>query len=446
MAASTGGDGGPRVGSDRSATGPWFGRFWAASAVSDLGTYVTVVAVPVLVLKTMGGSATDVGLVSAARWLPYLLFGVLVGVLVDRARRRPLLVATDGGRGALLVLVPLLAYLGVLGVPLLAVLMAAFGMLSLVGDAAHQSFLPRLVPRPGLALANSRLEGTAAVAQTAGPALGGTLVAVLGAPVAIIADAVSYLVSAVLLVGVRVAEPPPPARPERGRRGAALWAELREGLRWVYRHRTLMPLAVSTHVWFLFFSVLNTAYPVLVLRGLELGALDFGLTLALGGVGALAGAVASTRVCTRLGVVRTVAGAHLTQAAGFAVVAATLLPGDRGRIAQVALLAAGQFLVGLGMGVEGPITMSYRQGVTPDRLQGRMNTTMRSVNRAVVVVGAPLGGLLVDSAGFAVTMVAGVTGLVVGAVVVLASPLRHARTDDDPETHPVPPGSPEPVG
>jgi len=434
------------MGSEKSTTGPWFGRFWAASAVSDLGTQVTVVAVPVLVLTTMGGSATDVGLVSAARWLPYLVFGVLVGVMVDRVRRRPLLVATDGGRGALLVLVPLLAYLGVLGVPLLAVLMAAFGMLSLVGDAAHQSFLPRLVPRRGLAPANSRLEGTTAVAQTAGPALGGTLVSVLGAPLAILADAVSYLASAGLLVGVRVVEPAPAARPARGRRGAALREELREGLRWVYRHRTLMPLAVSTHVWFLFFSMLNTAYPVLVLRGLGLDAVDFGLTLALGGMGALAGAVASTGVGARVGLVRAVAGSHLLQAAGFAVVAATLLPGDRGRVVQVALLAAGQFLVGLGMGVEGPTTMAYRQGITPDRLQGRMNTTMRSVNRAVVVVGAPLGGLLVDSAGFAVTLVVGVTGLAVGAFAVLASPLRHARTDDDPDTHPIGPVRPDHAG
>lgn len=429
------------MGVDGSTTGPWFRRFWVASAVSTAGTQVTVIAVPLLV-DAIGGSSTDLGLVSAARWMPYLLFGVLVGVMVDRVRRRPLLVAMDGGRGVLLVLVPLLASLGVLGVPLLAVVMAAFGMLSLVGDAAHQSFLPRLVPRGGLPLANSRLEGTAAVGQTAGPALGGALVSALGAPLTLLVDAVSYLVSAVLLAGVRVEEPPPPVRAGRGRPGTALRQELREGLQWVYRHRTLMPLAVSTHVWFLFFSVLNTAYPFLVTRDLELGALALGLSLALGGVGALVGAVASSPVCTRAGVVRTLAWSRLLEAAGFAVVAATLLPGDRSWAAQVVLLGGGQFLIGLGMGVEGPVEMSYQQGVTPDRFQGRMNTTKRSVNRAAVVVGAPLGGVLVDTAGYPAALVTGIAGLALGALAILASPLRHAHVDDDPQTHPLDPAGP----
>jgi MFS family permease len=149
--------------------------------------------------------------------------------------------------------------------------------------------------------------------------------------------------------------------------------------------------------------------------------------------------VASTTVCARAGVVRTVAGSRLLEAVGFTVVATTLMPGDRGRVTQVALLAAGQFLVGLGMGVEGPVEMSYQQGVTPDRLQGRTNTTKRSVNRAAVVVGAPLGGVLVDSAGYPAALVTGVTGLAVGAVALLVSPLRHARMDDDPQTHPLDP-------
>jgi MFS family permease len=162
-----------------------FRLFWAASTVSYFGTPITTLAIQVLVVTTLSGSAADVGLVNAARWLPYLLFGVLVGALADRVRRKPLLVGTDLGRAALLCAVPLLAWPGLLSLPMLAPLVAVFGLLSLVNDAAHQSFLPRLLPRDALTRANARLSQSSAAADTAGPAVAGGLVGWLGAPAAV---------------------------------------------------------------------------------------------------------------------------------------------------------------------------------------------------------------------------------------------------------------------
>lgn len=158
-----------------------FRTFWVASTVSAFGTYVTTVALQVLVVDDLGGSAIDVGLVNAARWVPYLLVGLLVGVLADRLRRRPVLVVTDLGRVVVLGGIPLLAALDRLTLPALLTLVMALGLLSLGNDAAHQSFLPRLVPRTGLSRANARLQQSDAAAQTSGSALGGVLVAVLGA-------------------------------------------------------------------------------------------------------------------------------------------------------------------------------------------------------------------------------------------------------------------------
>ena len=247
-----------------------FGRFWAASTVSDFGTYVTTVALQVLVVVTLDGSATDVGVVSAARWLPYLALGVFVGVLADRVRRRPVLVVTDLARAAVLVLIPVLVGLEVLSVGVLAAFMVVFGVLSLANDAVHQSFLPRLVPRASLGRANARLQQSDSAAQATGPALAGALVSFLGAPLAVLVDALSYLVSGLLTATIRVQEPRA-QRPGR-RRGArsavvSVLGELREGVVWIYGHRTLSPLAVATHVWFLFFAVLGTVYAPFVLRG-----------------------------------------------------------------------------------------------------------------------------------------------------------------------------------
>jgi len=148
---------------------PGYRRLWAAATVSSFGTYVTALALQILAAVTLHATATQLGLLNAARWLPYLLIGLLAGVLVDRYRRKPVLVGTDLGRAALLCAVPLLYLAGRLSIPALIVVVAAFGTLSLFFDAADQSFLPRLVPARLLTPANARLEQSDAVAQTARP-------------------------------------------------------------------------------------------------------------------------------------------------------------------------------------------------------------------------------------------------------------------------------------
>ena len=265
-----------------------FRLFWTASTVSDFGTPITTLAIQVLVVTTLSGSAVDVGLVNAARWLPYLLFGVLVGALADRARRKPLLVGSDLGRAGLLCAVPLLAWPGLLSLPTLAALVAVFGLLSLVNDAAHQSFLPRLLPRDALTRANARLAQGSAAADTAGPAIAGGLVGWLGAPAAVLVDAGTYLASGLLIARVRIVDPPAPARAPLGR-------EIREGLAWVYGHRLLRPLSLCTHGWFVFYATLGAVYVPYGLLHLGFGAFGLGLTLALAGVGGLVGAGLSER-------------------------------------------------------------------------------------------------------------------------------------------------------
>ncbi len=147
---------------------PGFVRFWMASTISDFGTYVSTIAIQVIVVFALHRGAAGVGLVSAARWLPYPLLGLVAGVLVERSRRRPLLVITDLVRGLLLVVVPVLALIHHLSLVVLMLFMAAFGLMSLFNDAASQSFLPRLVPANQLTSANARLDQSGSVAQTTG--------------------------------------------------------------------------------------------------------------------------------------------------------------------------------------------------------------------------------------------------------------------------------------
>ncbi len=401
-----------------------FRLFWAAETVSGFGSYVTSLAVQVLVVVTLGGGAAAVGVVNASRFLPYLLLGLVVGVLVDRVRRRPVLVATDLGRGLLLVAIPVLALADRLTLPVLAGFMALFGLLSLANDAASQSFVPRVVPRSLLTPAHARLDQSDAVAQTSGPALAGGLVALLSAPWAVLVDAATFLASAALLLRIRVVEPTSRSLSPRSLR--KLPAELREGVRWVYRHPTLTPFAVGTHVWFLFAAMAGAALPVFALRTLDLGALGFGLLLALAGVGAVAGASAATRLGLRFGVGRVVIACNVLVGAGWALVAAS----PAGHAGWV-VFGAGQLVLGLAMGAENSNSMGYRQTVTPDELQGRMNTTMRSVNRAMIVVGAPVGGVLADAIGVRTVLFLAALGILLVGVGEALTPFRRARIDDE---------------
>lgn len=401
---------------------PGFLRFWTAATVSGFGTYVTTLAIQVLVVITLHKGAAGVGLVNSARWLPYLLFGLIAGVLVDRSRRRPLLVTTDLGRGLLLIAVPLLALTHHLTIVLLMAFMVVFGLMSLASDAASQSFLPRLVPARLITPANARLDQSDAVAQTSGPALAGVLVSLLSAPWAVLVDAASYLISGLLLLRVHVVEPASRRVSLRGIRGEAA-----EGLRWVYRHRTLRPYALGTHAWFLCFAAVNVVLPPFALRTLSLSAFGFGVALAVGGLGGLLGALAATRLGVRFGAGRVVIASHVATALAVAVI--TL--GSDHWFGWV-LFGAGELLLGLSMGASNANEMGYRQTITPDHLQGRMNATMRSINRAMIVIGAPLGGVLADAIGFRAMLWITVVGFLLVAIGLVLSPFRDARLGDLP--------------
>jgi MFS family permease len=399
---------------------PGFGRVWAAATVSGFGSYVTTLAIQVLVVVTLHEGAAGVGLVSAARWLPYLLFGLVGGVLVERARRRPVLVVTELGLGLLLVAVPVLAGLHRLSLPVLMALMGVFGLLSLLGDAAAQSFLPRLVPARLLTEANARLGQSDAAAQTCGPALAGLLVSLFSAPVAVLVDAASYLVSGLLLLRVPVVEPP--SRRALSVRG--IRAEAAEGLRWIYRHPMLRSIALNTHGWFLCNAAVGAVVAPFALHTLRLSAFGFGLAMAAAGVGGLAGALVATRLGVRFGAGRVIISCRGLTAVAWAL-AALSAPHWSGWL----VFGAAQLLVGLSMGAENAHELGYRQAVTPDALQGRMNATMRSINRAMIVVGAPLGGLLGDSVGFRAMLWIGAAGFLVVSATLALSPFRTARLD-----------------
>lgn len=393
-----------------------FGRFWFGEAVSGFGNYVTVLALQTVVVLTLDGTATQVGWLNATRWLPYLLIGLVVGALVDRRRRRPIMITTDLTRALLLTLISLAYVMDLLSLPLLLVIVAAFGTASLVNDAASMSFLPRLVPSEHLQRAHARIDGADAVAQTSGPALAGLLVTLVGAPFAVLVNAGTYLVSAFTVATLDTKEPPP-------RADAAvpnLRREIREGVKGVYGRPGLARLAVSTHTWFVANATVSVVVAPFALLELNLSAFQFGVVTGAAGVGALAGASLASTVGRRVGTVRAIMVARAISAFGVLVMAMSGV-GTNGW-AAASVLGAGFVCHGFGMGLSNSHEMSYQQRLTPDGLQARVNTTMRSANRAVIVVVAPLAGLLADQFGMRPAIICAAVIFAVAVAILATAP------------------------
>ena len=245
---------------------PAFALFWSASSIRAFGSAISGVAFNVLIVSVLHASAAQISILSALSVVPYLFLGLIIGALMDRWRRQRTLVLTSVGRTIALASIPVLILTNTLSFWSVAIVTLVLGVLVLFAHSAEQPLLPRIVPRESLVIANARLGQIETVAGTAGPALGGGLLNLLGAPLLFVFDAIFTAVSAVLQSRIKVDEPKAGPR-EPGRH---IGHDIAEGMRYTYTHRTLRPLALSIHTWFLGNSIVATVFAVFVLRQLRL--------------------------------------------------------------------------------------------------------------------------------------------------------------------------------
>ena len=395
---------------------PEFARLWAAQAISQVGSQVTFLALPLTAVVVLGASPAEMGVLTAAGAVPSLLVGLQAGAWVDRRQRRPILVSADLGRAVALAAVPVAWWLGALSVPMLVAVALVVGLGSLLFDVAYQALLPAVVPRDRLLEGNGKLELSRTAAELGGPALAGGLLSVVSAPVALLVDAASFLASAALLVRLRVAEDLPAAR-EAGRR---MLTEVREGLAVVAGDGRLRAVAGSRGLLGLFNAMLEAVVVLYLIREVGLSALAIGAVFAVGSVGFLVGAVLPERVAARIGTGPAMAAAlALVAASDLAVVLAAGPP-----VVVLAVLAGAQFCFGVGLTVYKVGQASVRQALVADAMQGRVAATIRVVGEAAVPAGALTGGLLGAWLGVRETLVLAAVGEGLASVLLWRSPLR----------------------
>jgi MFS family permease len=395
-----------------------FLKLWTGESVSLVGSQVTELALPLTAVIALGAGPAEMGILGAARFLPYLFLTLPAGLLADRVRRRPILIWANLGRALLIGLVPGLAAFDALRMEQLYLIGAAVGSLTVIFDVTYWSYLPSVVEREQLIEGNSRLMATSAIASIGGPGLGGLLVQLLTAPVALLVDAASFVVSSVSLALIRRAEPAPP-RPA----GRSVGRDLRDGLATVAGNPILRSLAATAGLYNLFNAWIDALFVLFAVDRLGLTPGTIGLVLAAGAAGALAGSLAAAPLARRIGIGPAVVWSVVFECVAMLPIALAGGPA----LLVLAVLVAAFFVNGAGVSLSSVHAITLRQTLTPDELLGRMTASYRFIGYGGIPVGAFLGGLVGEVVGVRGAIGVGAIGMLSAALVVIASPLPRLR-------------------
>lgn len=415
----------------RALTGLWhhpdFMKLWLGQTISGFGSRITRDALPLVAVITLSASPAEMGLLTAAASLPVLVFSLFAGVWIDRIRRRPVMIAADVGSLLVLLLIPWAALGGWLRIELLYLVAAITGLLTLIYEIAYRAVLPSLIDRRDLLEGNTKLAITDSLAEIGGPSLAGLLVQIISAPLAILFDALSFLLSAISIALIRQPEPLPQPHPA----GRNIWREMLEGWQFIAREPVLRTLVIGLSIRAFFGTFYAVLYSLFLVRDLGLSPAQLGLVISGGGIGALAGSLLATRITRRFGLGRTLL---LMLAVGS--VLNLHIPLIGGPVWwMLIVLTAGQIL-GDGLWSIYEINeMVLRQSIVPDRLLGRVNSSIGFLAQGVASFGALIGGALATSLGARPVLFIACAGIMVGSLYVIASPVRQLETQ--PEAQPL---------
>ena len=405
-----------------------FRRYWTGQSISLFGDQVSMLAIPLLAVLTANASAAQMGYLTAAGLVPYLLFSLLAGAWADRrSDKRRIMIAADLGRMIVLLAVPLLYVVGALTLPILYVVAFAVGTLSVFFEVCDNTLFASLVDKKDYVSANTLLNGSRGLTFVAGPTTAGFLVQLLNAPLAVLADAFSYLCSAVMLSRIKTPEPP-------GASGTG-WG-ISEGMRFIARQPVLRPLLAATTTLNLFNYIFSALFVLYATRSLGIGPGTLGLVLGVGAVGALIGATITGPLVKKIGIGPAYVLSHILFPAPFVLV--PLAHG--GRLPVLAMLFAAEFLAGAGVMLLDITAGALMTAVTPDPLRARMSGAQRTINYGIRPIGALIGGFLGTTIGVHGALWIGAIGGVLGILWLIGSPIPRMRElpSAEPDAAPIP--------
>ena len=398
---------------------PDFMKLWTGQTVSELGSVVTRTALPFTAVITLHANALQVGILVASASTAVLLVGLFAGALVDRSRRRPLMIGADAIRAALVLSIPATAFTGTLSIEQLYAVAFLEAALGSVFDIAYRTYLPSLLPEGRLLEGNAKIGMTGAIAEIGGPGVAGALVQLITAPMAMLVDGISYVFSAISIGAIRM----PERIVARVDRPIGLRRELADGIGAVARDPVLRSLALAAVVGRLFGNFFASLYTLYALDELGLSPLLLGIVISAGGIGSLAAAGVVGPLTRRFGIGPTLVWSSVA-AAPLGLL--TALAGGPPLVAASFLFIPQ--LVGDGLDSVASINeTTVRQLVTPPRLLGRVNGTMHVLREGIAPIGAIAGALVADHFGIRLAVWVAVLGSMPSVAFLVLSPLRSMR-------------------
>lgn len=401
---------------------PGFAQLWAGEALSQFGWQFTGLAVPVIAVNLLHASDAEMGYLNAANTIAFLAIGLVAGGLVDRWRKRRVMIVTDLIRAAVVLSVPLMFAFGQPQMWHFYFVAMALGFATVFFDIAYQSYIPVLVESDAVGDANAKLETTAQIARLGGPGLAGLLLRVVSAPVLMLVNAVGFLASAGFLSTIRDSETPVP----RSKR-PPLMKEIGEGISFVWQQHFLRRVTMTTALSNLGATIIFTLEPILVLRMLGVTPFWYGVIASVGAIGGLLASLVTTRLSDRIGQGQALVLAMLISGAGMALLPlAVLVPTGW----AIPVLMVQSFLVAFAVIVYNVLQVTARQRLCPTPLLGRMNASIRFVVWGIMPISALLAGLLGSALGTVGAIWVGVALAAAACLPLLLS--RYARMRELP--------------
>ena len=391
-----------------------FVRLWSAQSVSTFGSLITRPALPFLAILALNATPAQIAVLRVSEHIPGFLIGLVAGVVIDRFRRRPLLIAADLGRAVVLGSIPLAAFIGHVKMEQLYAVALLAAALTVFFDVGYESYLPAVVPPAQLFEANGRVAASQSVAEVSAFGIAGWLVQIFTAPVAILIDAITFLASAGFIASIRTPERRAAVKAEK----PAMLSDIAEGLRILWRDPTLRAIAGAFAALEFSFGIGGTIISLYALRELGFTPGPLGLIFAVGGVASLLAALLASRITSRLGVGPAMFGGLILTGLG-----TLLLPLAHGAGLLAFVLLIGQQVIGDGGATLFEINQSsLRQRLAPAHALGRLNAATRSAGLGTTLLGIGVGALLAQSTGYRIAWLTAATATLLGALVLLSAP------------------------
>ena len=375
-----------------------FLKFWTGDTVTQFTGQITNLALPTVAILTLQITALQLGILDALGFIAFPTLGLFVGVWMDRMRRRPVMIVANLIQVATLASVPMAYVFGMLGLYQLYAVSLIMGTSTLFFDVAYQSYLPSLVSKEDVVEGNQKLETSASAAQVVGPSVASGLMQIIGAALSLTADAAGTLLSVFTLISIRKAESKPERSSVDGQ--SRFFSEMKEGIRVISGNKLLWTQAGCTGTSNLGSNIFFVAIFLYAYRMLGISEGVIGVAFSIGAVGFLIGVLVSSAITNRLGLGRSIA---LSAACNFGLL--IVLVAHTGF--AVLIIGAAFFVSSFGNPIYNINQVSLRQIITPNRLQGRMNATMRTIVWGTIPVGSFLGGIFSTSFGIIPTLVIG---------------------------------------